>query len=508
MIKKSFYITTPIYYVNDVPHIGHAYTSYAADTLARYKRLKGYDVFFLTGTDEHGQKVEASARKRGVSPTEYTNTISLKFKKLASTLSLSNSDFIRTSEERHKKYVQRIWEKLKENGDIYLDNYKGWYSVRDESFISESEIKTDANKKKIGPSGDILQWVEEPSYFFRLSKWQNKLLEFYKSNASFVMPKSRYNEVIKFVERGLSDLSISRNSFNWGIKVPDDNQHIIYVWLDALFNYISVFKKENDANNFWPANFHIVGKDILRFHAVYWPAFLMSAQLDLPKTVYAHGWWTIEGKKMSKSIGNVIDPNQIIEKYGSDQIRYFLLKEIPFGEDGNYSEKLLINRINSELANDLGNLFQRVLSMLNKYFEGVLPDKNELNSQDSKLLNLPYSTLETVDKHMNKLQFNLAIDAIWKIVKSANVYVDTSEPWKLFKEDKERLKTVMYTLIITIYKISILVQPFLPNAAKNMLSQLKQKEYLNFDNIDNGLNSGLKLNKPIILFPKIIKDNL
>ena len=508
MSNKNFYVTTPIYYVNDIPHIGHAYTSFAADTLARYKNLSGYNVFFLTGTDEHGQKVEESANKKKISPIEFTNEVSLKFKELTNTLSLTNNDFIRTSEKRHKEYVQKIWKKIMKNGDIYLGNYKGWYSIRDENFISENEIKNDENNNKLGPSGDILKWVEEPSYFFKLSKWRDRLLKFYKSNENFIMPKSRYNEVVKFVEGGLSDLSISRNSFDWGIKVPESPEHVIYVWLDALFNYISAISNEDSLKRFWPADFHIVGKDILRFHAVYWPAFLLSANLAVPKSIYAHGWWTIEGQKMSKSIGNVVDPNEIVYKYGSDQIRFFLLKEIPFGEDGNYSEELLVTRINSELANGLGNLFQRVLSMLNKYFDGILPELNNINSEDQNLLSLPQNTLKDIDKHMNSLQFNLAIDAIWKIIRTANAYVDTTEPWTLYKKNKKRLETVLYILTNTIYKIAILIQPFLPNCSKNMLAQLKQDKNLKFVDIDNNLDSGLKLDKPTILFPRIIRDEI
>ena len=310
MSKKKFYVTTPIYYVNDIPHIGHAYTSYAADTLARYKKYCGNDVFFLTGTDEHGQKVEDSAKLNGVTPEEYTNKIAKKLIELTKTLNLTNNDFIRTSNLEHKQYVRKIWEKLFHNGDIYLGNYKGWYSIRDECFVAENEVIEDKYQNKVGPSGDTLKWVEEPSYFFKLSKWQDKLLELYESNRDFIMPKTRYNEVVRFVEGGLNDLSISRNSFSWGINVPNDEEHIIYVWLDALFNYKSIFEKNNCIKDFWPADVHIVGKDILRFHSVYWPAFLMSAGYELPKTIYAHGWWTIEGKKMSKSLGNVVDPNQ------------------------------------------------------------------------------------------------------------------------------------------------------------------------------------------------------
>ncbi|MDC3024068.1 methionine--tRNA ligase, partial [Alphaproteobacteria bacterium] len=325
-MNNKYYITTPIYYVNDKPHLGHAYTSLVADTIARYQRLQNKDVFFITGTDEHGQKVEEAALKAQNSPKDFVDEVSTKFIDLTKLLGLTNNDFIRTSEERHINYVRSIWKKLEEIGDIYLDTYKGWYSVRDESFIAENEITTNIKNEKIGPSGDILKWLEEPSYFFRLSKWQSSLLKFYEDNPDFIMPKSRYNEVKKFVETGLQDLSISRTSFSWGIKVPNSSNHIVYVWLDALFNYISVLEKKNNIETFWPANIHIVGKDILRFHAIFWPAFLMSAKIKLPKQIFAHGWWTINGKKMSKSLGNVIDPIYLVDKYGVDQLRYFFLR--------------------------------------------------------------------------------------------------------------------------------------------------------------------------------------
>ena len=335
-MNKKYYITTPIYYVNDKPHLGHAYTSLVADTVSRYKKLLNNDVFFITGTDEHGQKVEEAAKKNNTSPKDFVDKVSKQFINMTKSLELTNNDFIRTSEDRHKSFVKTIWKKLEKIGDIYLDTYKGWYSVRDESFIAENEITTNKNNEKIGPSGDILKWLEEPSYFFKLSKWQNKLLQFYSNNPDFIKPKSRYNEVIKFVEAGLQDLSISRTSFSWGIEVPGSSNHIIYVWLDALFNYLSVLSDENKMEKFWPADAHIVGKDILRFHAIFWPAFLLSANLKLPHKIFAHGWWTINGEKMSKSLGNVIDPLYLTEKYGIDQIRYFLLREIPFGEDGNF----------------------------------------------------------------------------------------------------------------------------------------------------------------------------
>ena len=442
-MKNKYYITTPIYYVNDKPHLGHAYTSLVADTVARYKKLFNKDVFFITGTDEHGQKVEEAAKKKNTSPKEFVDKVSKQFVYLTELLKLTNNDFIRTSEDCHKEYVKAVWTKLEKLGDIYLDTYKGWYSITDESFVADNEITTDKKNQKIGPSGDILQWLEEPSYFFRLSKWQDKLLEFYSKNPDFVKPKSRYNEVIKFVEKGLQDLSISRTSFSWGINVPGSSNHIIYVWLDALFNYISVLTKNNKFDNYWPADAHIVGKDILRFHAIFWPAFLLSANLKLPKKVFAHGWWTIDGEKMSKSLGNVIDPVYLVEKYGVDQIRYFLLREIPFGEDGNFSELSLIKRLNSDLTNDLGNLIQSIV------FSSIKLDRN------------------------------------------------------LYKDNKVKLATTLNVLVNTIFKINILIQPFLPISAKKVFHQLNVQEFNDFTCIKHEIKVGSKINKPEGVFPRI-----
>ena len=505
-MQNNFYITTPIYYVNDIPHIGHAYTSYAADSLARYNKLLGKKVFFSTGTDEHGQKVELSARDKNMEVESFTDTISKKFKDLSETLNLSNNDFIRTTEIRHKDYVCSIWKKLLENDQIYLDVYKGWYSVRDESFISEADIKIDENQNKIGPSGDLLRWVEEPSYFFRLSNWQEQLLNLYNKNKDFVMPKSRFNEVIKFVEGGLEDLSISRTSFKWGIKVPDDPKHVMYVWLDALFNYISVLKNHNNKNivsNFWPANFHIVGKDILRFHAVYWPAFLLAANIEFPKTIFAHGWWTINGSKMSKSLGNTIDPNFLVEKYGSDTLRYFLLREIPFGEDGNFSEELLKIRANSDLSNDYGNLIQRVLAMVVKYKNGIVPEGKNLNNEDKSLIKTPINDIVEIEKLMKSCQFNLVLATIWKNIRAANAYVDKNKPWSLAKENSQRLDTVLNVLVNTIFKINTILQPFLPSSTIKIFNMLGQFNEIEFKDINREIEVGTKIIKPVSVFPRI-----
>ncbi len=506
-MENKYYITTPIYYVNDKPHLGHAYTSLAADTIARYKKLMSYEVFFATGTDEHGQKVEEAARIKNKSPKDFVDEVSNQFVNLTRVLKISNQDFIRTSEKRHISYVQKIWNILKENGDIYLDTYKGWYSVRDESFIAENEITTDKNNEKLGPSGDKLKWLEEPSYFFKLSKWQDKLLNFYKKNPDFIKPKSRYNEVLKFVKNGLADLSISRTSFTWGIKVPDSSEHIVYVWLDALFNYISVLDTEEKFNNFWPASAHIVGKDILRFHGIFWPAFLMSANLSIPQKIFAHGWWTIEGEKMSKSLGNVIDPLHLIEKYGNDQIRYFLLREISFGEDGNFSEVNLIKRLNSDLTNDLGNLVQRVLSMIIKYTNGNVFKREKIDEDDNDLLNSPENIFEKYTYLMDNFQFNQAIIIIWDIIRKANAYVDLKAPWSLYKKnDKKTLYTVLNVLINTIFKVNILLQPILPFASKKIFRQLNVEEVQNFGLINSEVEVGSKINKPEGVFPRIAED--
>ena len=506
MKNKTFYITTPIYYVNDVPHLGHSYTSLISDTIARYKKLSNFDVFFATGTDEHGQKVENSSKEKKIETLEFTNKVSERFKELTNKLKLTNNDFIRTTEARHKKTVRTVWENLFDKGEIYLGNYEGWYSIRDECFINESEINIDKNNNRIGPSKDILKKVKEPSYFFKLSKWQKPLLMFYEENKQFVQPSSRYKEVKKFVESGLEDLSISRTTFKWGINVPNDPKHVVYVWLDALFNYISILDSEEKKKKYWPADLHLVGKDILRFHAIFWPAFLLAAGFENPKQIYAHGWWTISGEKMSKSLGNVIDPNYLIDTYGLDQVRYFLLKEIPFGEDGNFSEDLLINRINSELSNDYGNLVQRVLSMLQKYKDGKIPSMTYPDKNDSLLIDMPNFIFEKIQVNMENYQFNLVLEDIWKIIRTCNGYVDKSQPWTLFRDkDFIKLDNVLYILINSIYKIAILLQPFLPESSKKIFTLLKQKSEIKFFELSKNIKEGIILDKPHAIFPRFTK---
>ena len=434
----SFYITTPIYYVNDVPHIGHAYTTIACDIFSRLNKLKGKDTFFLTGTDEHGQKIQKEAKKENKDPKIFCDEISETFRSLTKKLNLTNNDFIRTTEKRHFKSVVEIWNKLVKSGDIYLDKYNGWYSISDEAFYDKDEIE-DVNGKKISKvSGSAVEWVEEESYFFKLSAWGNKLLEYYKNNEKFILPNSRRNEVIKFVEKGLKDLSISRTSFTWGIPVPQNKKHVIYVWLDALTNYISAlnFPNIDDSKykNFWPADVHIIGKDILRFHAIYWPAFLLAAKIPLPKRVFGHGWILSDDKKMSKSLGNILDPLEIIKKYGIDQLRYYLIKEVSLGNDGSISMENLKNCINNDLANNYGNLCQRVFSFMKKNCENKIPHKTNLIDTDKKFLNNLKESVPKLINLMNDQDLNEYIKKVVSFSFEANKYFNDSEPWTVKKK--------------------------------------------------------------------------
>ena len=508
-MTKPYYLTTPIYYVNDAPHIGHAYTTLACDVLARFKRLDGYSVKFLTGTDEHGQKVEKSAAAAGIDPKVFTDTVSQNFRDLADVMGFSHDDFIRTTQERHKRAAQEIWKRLVERDEIYLDSYSGWYAVRDEAFYTEAELTTGEGGKKIAPSGAEVEWVEEPSYFFRLSAWQDRLLKFYDDNPDFILPKTRRNEVVSFVSGGLLDLSVSRTTFKWGVPVPGDEDHIMYVWLDALTNYITGvgFPETGSGEyaDFWPADLHMVGKDILRFHAVYWPAFLMAAGLEPPKRVFAHGWWTNEGEKISKSVGNVIDPLELVEKYGLDAVRYFLLREVPFGNDGDFSHQAMINRMNSELANDYGNLVQRVLSMTAKNCDGSTPSPGPLTDADEELLSAAHGLVGQVREAMDIQAFHVALEAIWAVVRTANGYVDAQAPWKLAKEDTGRMATVLYVLAETIRHLALLTQPFMPGASGKILDQLAVPEdarTLEFTGPDHALTPGTALPRPEGVFPR------
>ncbi|HEX3996627.1 MAG TPA: methionine--tRNA ligase, partial [Acetobacteraceae bacterium] len=430
-MKPEFYITTPIYYVNGAPHIGHAYTSIAADVMARFKRLDGYDVFFLTGTDEHGQKVEAAAREAGVDPQTYVDGVSADFQDMTRAMGVSNDDWIRTTEARHKASSMELWRRIDASGDIYLDHYEGWYAVRDEAFYDEDELTTQADGTKVAPSGAPVQWVREPNYFFRLSAWRDRLLKLYEDNPEFIAPTSRRNEVMSFVRGGLRDLPISRTTFTWGIPVPDAPGHVMYVWLDALQNYVTGCGfPDPDAPRwrFWPADVHFVGKDIIRFHAVYWPAFLMAAGLPVPKRVTSNGWWLADGEKMSKSLGNVLEPRALVSIFGLDQIRYFLMREKPFGADGSISHQAIISRINVELANDLGNLAQRTLSLVARNLGGVLPGWDTCTSSDEALLTAANALPALVRAAIERQTFHEALEEIWKVIRLANAYIDHQAP--------------------------------------------------------------------------------
>lgn len=513
MTKPSFYVTTPIYYVNDKPHIGHAYTTIACDVLARFKRLDGFDVKFLTGTDEHGQKVMQAAQKANIDPQTFTDQVSVNFRDVLPVINVTNDQFIRTTDPAHKKAVQAIWQKMEEAGDIYLSNYGGWYATRDEAFYGEDEITTGPDGKKYGPYNVPVEWVEEESYFFKLSAWQDRLLEFYDKNPDFIQPASRRNEVISFVKSGLRDLSISRTTFNWGVPVPGNDKHVMYVWVDALTNYISAlgYPDTNAAQykKFWPADVHMVGKDILRFHAVYWPAFLMSAGLELPKMVFAHGWWTVEGQKMSKSLGNVVSPQQMVDTYGIDQIRYALLREVSFGNDGDFSQKSITIRINTELANTIGNLCQRTLSQIAKNCEGKVPQAGVLEDADHELLKqCGQDMLLAVRSEFDRLQFSKAIEVIVQAANAANIYIDAQAPWTLKKTDVTRMQTVLYVLAEAIRNIAIVLQPFCPDAAGRMLDQLAvAADARDFAHIGalHSLKPGIELPAPSGVFPRIVE---
>ncbi len=474
-MKSRYYLTTPIYYVNGAPHIGHAYTSVAADVLARWKRLDGHDVFFLTGTDEHGQKVEKAAEAAGVPPQEFTDQVSADFRDMADRLGITYDDFIRTTEPRHKLACAELWRRLEEAGHIYLGGYEGWYAVRDEAFYDEDELVTRPDGSRVAPSGAPVEWVREPSYFFRLASFQEALLAHYDDNPDFIAPMARRNEVLSFVRGGLRDLSISRTSFRWGVPVPGDPDHVMYVWLDALANYITAagFPDESAPRwPFWPADLHVVGKEIVRFHAVYWPALLMAAGLPLPKRVYSHGWWTVEGEKMSKSVGNVIDPRALVGEFGLDPVRFFLLREVPFGNDGDYSRKALINRLNVELANDLGNLAQRSLSLVAKNCAGRLPPRGADTPDDTTLRDAADALPEALRQLLDRQAFGDALEEVWRVIRAGNGYIDRQAPWALRKTDIPRMNSVLRVLVDVLRLVATVLQPFMPESMSRMLDQL------------------------------------
>ena len=471
--KTPFYITTAISYPNGKPHIGHAYELIATDAMARYQRLDGKDVFFLTGTDEHGQKMQQTARAEGMSAQELADRNSSAFQSMGQLLNASNDDFIRTTQERHHETSQNIWNLMADNGDIYKDSYAGWYSVRDEAYYQGSETELRADGVRYGPQGTPVEWVEEASYFFKLSEYQDKLLAHYEANPDFIGPAERRNEVISFVKSGLKDLSISRTTFDWGIKVPNDPDHVMYVWVDALTNYITATGYIEDRNGprakYWPADVHIIGKDIIRFHAVYWPAFLMSAKLPLPKRVFAHGFLLNKGEKMSKSLGNVVDPVNLVNHFGLDQVRYFFLREVSFGQDGSYSEEAIGTRINSDLANGIGNLASRSLSMIVKNCDGKIPECGPLTDEDKAMLAQADALLASTRDDMNKQLIHRALASIIAVVSETDRYFAGQEPWALKKTDPARMGTVLYVTAEVVRQIAILLQPFVPESAGKLL---------------------------------------
>jgi methionyl-tRNA synthetase len=500
------YLTTPIYYVNDRPHIGHAYTSLATDVLARWKRLDGHEVFFLTGTDEHGQKVEKAAQDAGMDPQAFTDQVSQHFRDLARVMNFSNDDFIRTTEERHKRACAALWEELARRGEIYLGHYEGWYAVRDEAFYGPDEL-TERDGVKYAPSGAPVEWVREPSYFFKLSAWQDRLLRFYEENPDFIAPASRRNEVISFVKSGLQDLSISRTSFRWGVKVPGDPAHVMYVWLDALTNYITAVGYPDEGAErwrFWPADVHFVGKDIVRFHAIYWPAFLMAAGIAPPRRVFAHGWWTNEGQKISKSLGNVIDPLRLVEEFGLDPVRYFLLREVPFGNDGDFQRRALIGRTNGELADALGNLSQRTLSLIQRNCGGALPAAAERTEADKALFDPLDQLAAVVGRALDAQQFHAALESVFHSVREANGYITVQQPWALKKSDPARMTVVLRHLHTALRVYATVLQPFMPETMAKMLDQLGvPPEARSLAALATPLPEGTPLPPPSPLFRKI-----
>ncbi|MCK1384978.1 methionine--tRNA ligase [Bradyrhizobium sp. 21] len=472
---NAFYITTAIAYPNGSPHIGHAYEAIATDVLARFARLDGKDVFFLTGTDEHGQKMVQTAASENMSAAELATRNAARFKEMDERLNVSFDRFIRTTEEQHHRSSQEIWRRMEANGDIYADIYAGWYSVRDEAYYAEDETRLNDDGVRLGPQGTPVEWVEEKSYFFRLSAYQDRLLKLYETQPNFIGPDSRKNEVVSFVRGGLRDLSISRTTFDWGVKVPGDEEHVMYVWVDALTNYITGvgFPDESDKNwGYWPADVHVIGKDIIRFHAVYWPAFLLSAGIPLPKRVYAHGFLFSRGEKMSKSVGNVVDPFNLADQYGVDQMRYFFLREVPFGQDGNYNHEAIVARINADLANDLGNLAQRSLSMIAKQLSGVLPEPGEFSDNDKAILTMSDGMIAASRDAMAGQQIHHWLNAVWAVVAEANRYFAGEAPWALAKTDPARQKTVLYVTAEVVRQIAILAQPAMPTASGLLLDSL------------------------------------
>ncbi|MEN9754884.1 MAG: hypothetical protein RLZ07_1266 [Pseudomonadota bacterium] len=509
--KERFFITTAISYPNGRPHIGHAYELIATDAIARFMRLDGKDVFFLTGTDEHGQKMLQTAVKEGLSAQALADRNAAVFREMATALNASNDDFIRTTEERHKIACQAIWQRMVDAGDIYKDSYAGWYSVRDEAYFAEDETVLGGDGIRRGPTGTPVEWVEEESYFFRLSAYQDRLLALYDSIPNFIGPAERKNEILSFVKSGLRDLSVSRTTFDWGIPVPGDPKHVMYVWVDALTNYITAtgWPDGNAARAaYWPANVHIIGKDIIRFHAVYWPAFLMSAGLPLPQRVFGHGFLFNRGEKMSKSVGNVIDPFSLAEHYGVDQLRYFFMREVPFGQDGNYSHEAIVNRINADLANDLGNLAQRSLSMIAKNLEGKMPKLGELLEQDRVILGDAYALADKARKSIQDFALHHILADIWRVVADANRYFAGEEPWAKRKTDLARFEAILAVTLETLRLVGLMTQPFMPQASAKLLDLLSvepSSRDFTFMKAEARVEAGTLLPTPQAIFPRYVE---
>ena len=511
MKDKNFFITTAISYPNGRPHIGHAYEVMATDAIARYHRLNGENVYFSTGTDDHGQKMLQTARGQGKTAQELADELTPAFREMAEALNCSHDDFIRTSEPRHHASVSDLWQRIAENGrdDIYKDSYKGWYSVRDEAFYAEDELVPDAEGNKLSPQGTPVEWLEEDSYFFRLSAYEDKLLAHFEAHPDFLMPESRRNEITSFIKGGLKDLSISRTAFNWGVPVPGDDKHVMYVWMDALTNYLSVLgypDRDGRYADFWPCSLHIIGKDITRFHTVYWPAFLMAADLPLPKQVFAHGFLTVKGEKMSKSLGNVLDPMTLAAHYGVDALRYFFLREVPFGRDGSFTDEAIVNRVNADLANDIGNLAQRSLSMIAKNCDEALPQPETLSAEDEAVLALFDSLKTRTDAAMAGHELHNYLSLVMEAVSEANRYFAAEEPWALKKENPARMGTVLYVTAELVRQAAILLQPVIPAGANQLLDLLQvAADRRDFAALgpDNRLQGGTPLPKPEGVFPRL-----